>query len=255
MHKKAYLTIDDSPSKDFRVKIDFLYRHNIPAILFCIGEKILEYPDDVVYAIQRGFVIGNHSMTHPHFSDLYLEDCYHEIGQADAIIEDIYQKAGSERTAKYFRFPYFDPGGDLNSESYESKQLTMPRHQQFIYPNDEKRLAIQSFLRIKGYRQPKFEGLNTHWYNEYQHFYRFDIRCTFDQKDYWLGQANAPDGLDKAEAILARIDANYIEEGRTLNDPSTTDIILVHDHDYTTELFYKIIDRYLEKKIEFISAG
>ena len=51
--KNVYLTIDDAPSKDFREKIDFLISKNIPAIIFCVGNKIEDRSEDVIYAIKN----------------------------------------------------------------------------------------------------------------------------------------------------------------------------------------------------------
>lgn len=252
-NKKAYLTIDDAPTKDFHDKLKFLVHHNIPAIIFCIGEKILQYPETVMEAIQKGFVIGNHSMTHPHFSDLSLDNCLDQIRNNDEIIEMIYKTSGIERPAKFFRFPFFDTGGDLNAEDYEAKGKK-PFNEREPFKNAEKRNAIQSFLKALGYRLPRFEGVNLNWVREQNLLDDYDVRCTFDQMEYWYGQKNAPHGLDKAENILARIDENAPEEGLALNDLSTTDIILIHDHENTTKLFYQILERYLEKGIKFIAA-
>ncbi len=252
--KKAYLTIDDAPSNDFRNKVDFLSKMKIPAIFFCVGENILKHENDMVYAIHKGFTIGNHSLTHPYFSDLSLEECQYQIKKTDEIIEQMYQKSGVERPAKFFRFPLFDSGGDDNSAEYQKESLEQVR---LMYPREEKRKAIQSFLQAQGYRQPDFQGINLKRFNDAKLLDDFDVRCTFDQKEYWLNKEDAPDGLNEAEAILARIDKDYPEKGQALNDLGTTDIILIHDHDYSgqiVELFYTIIRRYIEKGICFLAV-
>lgn len=250
--KKAYLTIDDAPSKDFRNKVDFLSNHHIPAIFFCVGENIPKYENDIIYAIHKGFVMGNHSLSHPYFSDLTFDEWQYEIKRTDDMIERIYQKSGVARPAKFFRFPYFDPGGDINSEEFK-KELLEPPHVRLEFEREDKRKAIQSFLKALGYHQPNFQGIH-HYAKRVD---EFDIGCTFDQKEYWLGKEDAPGGLNRAEAILARIDEDYPGEGLALNDLGTSDIILIHDHDYSSqaiELFYKIISRYIEKGICFLEA-
>lgn len=255
--KKAYLTIDDAPSNDFRNKVDFLFNHKIPAIFFCVGENIPKYENEMIYAIHKGFIIGNHSLSHPYFSDLLLDECQYQIKRTDEIIEQIYQKSGMERPAKFFRFPYFDPGGDINSEEYK-KELLEPPHVRLGYKRDDKRKAIQSFLQALGYRQPNFQGIHLQWFNDAILLGEFDVRCTFNQMEYWLNKEDAPGGLNKAEAILARIDKDYREEGQTLNDLGTTDIMLIHDHDYSAqiiELFYTIMRRYIEKGICFLKVS
>jgi peptidoglycan/xylan/chitin deacetylase (PgdA/CDA1 family) len=254
--KKAYLTIDDAPSSDFRNKVDFLSSHKIPAIFFCIGANIPKYENDMIYAIHKGFIIGNHSWSHPYFSDLSMAECQSEIRRTDEMIESVYQKSGVERPAKFFRFPYFDPGGDVNSAEFNKEMREAP-YFRTIYPRDDKRKALQSYLKTLGYRQPGFQGIHLQWFNSAKLPNESDVRCTFDQKEYWLNKEGAPQGLNKAEAILARIDEDYPEGGRALNDSGTTDIILIHDFDFSgqmIELFYKIMNRYIEKGICFLKA-
>ncbi len=226
--KSAYLTIDDSPSKDFTAKMEYLHQQGIPALFFCIGNLMQKNELVMRAAIERGFMIGNHSFSHPFFSTLSLEDCRREILQTDQIIEQLYQDAGVQRPAKYFRFPYFDIGGDKQTE-------------------------LQQYLHELGYRQPPFDGINPKYFSDPSLLQGMDVRCTFDQAEYWYQQPDAPSGLSTAEAILARIDEDLPYEGRALNREDTVDIILVHDHDNTTELFYRIMARYIHKGIQFVS--
>lgn len=254
--KKAYLTIDDAPSKDFRNKVDFLLENQIPALFFCNGEQMAKYENDLIYAIHHGYIIGNHSFTHPYFSDLTLEECRSEIRRTDDLVEQIYQKSGVERPGKFFRFPYFDPGGDASGAEYRKDCQDPPRVRAAFLRND-KRKAIQEFLRSLGYRQPRFQGINHHWFQKAGLLDSLDVFSTYDQKEYWLNKEDAPGGLHQAEGILARIDKDNPQEGLTLTDPGTADIILIHDHGFSeplNELFYRIIKRYIEKGICFLKA-
>ena len=70
----ALLTIDDVPENNTIEILDYLYKRHIPAILFTIGKKASIHPEILIYAINHGFIIGNHSYTHPHFSDLTLDE-------------------------------------------------------------------------------------------------------------------------------------------------------------------------------------
>lgn len=249
--KKVYLTIDDGPSKDFNNKIDFLSEKTIPAIFFCLGENLILYHSDVIKAVRKGFIIGNHSFNHTHFSDMSLDACKDSIWKADQIIDSIYQESGIARRFKLFRFPYFDQGGDSSGQAYEMK-ISKPPSEWFIYSNKEKRMAIQSFLKESGYIQPAFKGINTKFFIDNGLLQSIDIRCTFDQMEYFLGRDNAPYGMSTEEAILGRIDEDVPYLGRSLNRYETSDIILIHDEERTTALFYKIITRYLEKDFEFM---
>lgn len=249
--KKVYLTIDDGPSKDFREKVDFLYERNIPAVFFCLGENLVMHEDDVLNAIRKGFIIGNHSFKHRHFSDMSLEECKESILMTDEIIEILYKRSGSKRPMKLFRFPHFDQGGDISGKAYESK-WSKPKSEWFSYKMEDKRTAIQAFLMELGYIQPQFIGINMKFFVDKTLMEGVDVRCTFDQMEYYLGKENAPYGMSKEEAILGRIDEDVPYEGRSLNCLETSDIILTHDEEKTTELFYKIINRYLEKNFEFL---
>jgi len=250
--KSAYLTIDDAPSLDFTAKVDYLHQRNVPALFFCVGEFIQLYLPAVQYAIQRGFLIGNHSFRHPHFSDLSLDECKQEIRDTDELINQAYANLGLERPARYFRFPYFDTGGDASGQAYEAK-WSRPRSDWFKYEFANKRLALQQYLRGLGYQQPAFEGINLRYSVDANLLAGVDVRCTFDQAETWLNKPDAPWGLSSEDAILARIDEDRPYEGRSLNRSDTVDIILIHDHEKTTALFYRIIARYIEKGIRFLS--
>jgi peptidoglycan-N-acetylglucosamine deacetylase len=115
--KKIYLTIDDFPSKWGAEKIDFLVSQRIPAILYCRGEFLEQYLDFAVYAIEHGFLLGNHSYSHPHFSDLSLAACQIEINRTEQLIQMAYQKSRTLRPLKTIRFP-FGTGGPEGLETY-----------------------------------------------------------------------------------------------------------------------------------------
>jgi len=249
--KKAYLTIDDAPSRDFIAKTEFLDRHGIPALFFCEGQFIQQNERSLFTAIELGFLIGNHSFSHPHFSDLSVEECKREIRQTDALIEHIYRKIGVAWTAKYFRFPYFDSGGDASAVAYETK-WSKPSAEWFRYERDDRRQELQDYLRGLGYRQPQFQGINPQYFADPNLLSGVDVHCTYDQAEYWLHEVNAPWGLSKEEAILGRIEEDFPYEGRSLNCEDTVDIVLVHDHEKTTDLFYQIIGRFIEKGIDFL---
>ena len=210
-----------------------------------------QHEDALRAAVELGFLLGNHSFSHPHFSDLSVEECKREILQTDELIDHIYQSTGLERPAKYFRFPYFDSGGDASGLAYEAK-WSGPASEWFRYEYDDKRKQLQTYLWDLGYRQPKFDGINLKYCDNPNLLTGVDVHCTYDQSEYWLHEANAPFGLSTEAAILGRIEEDYPYQGRSLNCEETVDIMLVHDQEKTTELFYRIIERYLEKGIQFL---
>src|SRR5689334_572664 len=99
----AYLTIDDSPSLDFMNKLDFLDAHDIRAIWFCQGNYMEQRPQMIIDALLRGHIIGNHSYSHPHFSDISLDQAFAEIRATDAVLDELYQRSGTERRHRLFR--------------------------------------------------------------------------------------------------------------------------------------------------------
>jgi peptidoglycan-N-acetylglucosamine deacetylase len=241
--KKIYLTIDDIPSVFFDKKIDFLYENKIPALLFCQGNMIENKIDKLVESIKRGYVLCNHSFSHPHFSDLSIEQCYSEINRTDRIIQKLYDEAGMGWEKKYFRFPYFDRGGNSGGVSYEKKESAT---------NIGRIIKIQDILKDLGYVKPDFKDITYGWYHEESPVEYIDTFCTFDQAEYFFGNANAPSGLNDENSILKRIEADLPAERMGLNSPGSSEIILIHDHDYTNDLFFKCIRRYAEKEFEFV---
>ena len=108
----ALLTMDDIPSDNTHAIVDYLNEAGIQAVMFAIGEKAEQNPEPVVYAIQHGMIVGNHSYSHPHFSRLSLADGIQQIEKSEAVLNRLYDMAGVERTYRPFRFPYGDKGGE-----------------------------------------------------------------------------------------------------------------------------------------------
>lgn len=212
--KIVYLTIDDCPSRDFRRKIDFLLANKIHAILFCTGTRMERYPDDVVYAIKNGFIIGNHSYRHEHFSVINLKRIENEIAITDIIINNLYKRAGIKRKIKLFRFPYGERGLRIN------------------------RATIQEILKKYGYRQPNFKNINYPFFKKFGFDKSRDVFWTYDISEFKIK------GLKQILLNIERKRGNL----RNLN---SRDIILIHDHPKTTMKFFKIIERMLRKGIKF----
>jgi len=214
----AFLTVDDVPSPLFEEKLAFLREASVPAVFFCIGRNVAGNEDALVRALDLGFELGNHSWTHPKFSELGIEECEREIERADEAIGAIYRLAGRHWPRKLFRFPYFD------------------------YGRPELREAIQERLRALGYEAPAAQREDASLAGgSSPRSGRADTGCGFDQKEYWLGKPDAPEGLDRAEVILARISDERPRDG---------DIILIHDHDFSHGLFFECVESYLSHGIE-----
>ncbi len=155
--EKIILTFDDSPSKKFKELLDYLIKKEYKAILFVIGKKVNKQNEKfLIEAIKKGFLIGNHSYTHPHFRKISFEKAKLEILKTDKIIEKLYKKAKLKRSLKVFRFPFFDQGGF-------------------------KRNKLQRFLKNLGYRNPYYSS-----YSFLMKTYRgeYDLFRNLDPKDW-----------------------------------------------------------------------
>ena len=108
----AYLTIDDAPSETLGAKLDALDAYDVPAVLFCEGRRLDDYPALAERAVEAGYHLGNHTYSHPHASDISADTFEHELTRTERRIDAIYDRTGLDRPARLFRFPYGDDGGD-----------------------------------------------------------------------------------------------------------------------------------------------
>jgi len=226
-----YLTIDDGPSDDFRNKVNFLSSKKIPAIFFCTGRNIEKKQDDLIYAIKKGFVIGNHAYSHKAFSQLSAEECLEEIRKTDKLTDSCYKTAKVKRPAKVFRFPYGDKGAAYLKDA----------------TNDEKRtriLKIQNLLKKFGYSQPLFKGITHEWFHK-QNLDKFvDVYWTFDIEEWKLRKSREESDIRSLNDVMDRIDKN-------MTGGESNEIILMHDHAETSAMFKKIIEKLMSKGFKF----
>ena len=217
MTKTGYLTIDDAPSTDFLNKLDFLTERGIFAIWFCQGNFLEARPEMAIEAIKRGHWIGNHSYSHPHCSELPVDQIFAEIRATDAVIRDLYKRADLPRPHKLFRFPFGDKGGARRSD-------------------------IQGLLPAVGFQQPPFRDVTYAPYLE--RGYAADADCAWTVESYEYRVPSADDNL-------ALLRAPHDRTGGSIDDASSADILLIHDHPATTQLFIQIIDRLMRSGVEF----
>ena len=238
--KRAFLTIDDGPSQTLRNKIDYLFSKSIPAVLFCQGSFLEQRAEQAIYAIEKGYIIGNHSFDHPYFSTLEIDQCFSQIERTDKIIDQIYEKANTKRAAKYFRFPHGDKGGlqlsgaiNLNArEISERKQL------------------IQNFLHKLGYSKPKFETITYPYYKNSTLSIDLDWMWTYDVTD-WKFRMPHQRSVDVLREMFSRMDEHSPENYKGLNYPYSDEIVLIHDHPESDDIFMPVIERLLFKGIVF----
>lgn len=216
---KAILTIDDIPSKNTPAFVDYLKENEIPAIMFAWGEHLEKHPAEAEYAVTNGMIIGNHSYSHPHFSDLSPEECFDEIEKCESLINGLYRYTGIKREYRPFRFPYGDKGG-------KNKDI------------------IQKYLKEKGFHKVKDTEIPYPWWKEEGMDRDIDTFWTFDFEEYRI----RPGSGFTAEDVWNRINDPGPEYGAPLFADGGNHIIIIHAHDETEELvpeYYKEFLGYL----------
>ncbi|MBO6162265.1 MAG: polysaccharide deacetylase family protein [Eubacterium sp.] len=223
---KLILTIDDIPQSVTVPMVDYLYEKKIPAVFFAVGSNIEKNPAPAIHALKKGFLIGNHSYSHPAFSKLSFAEGLKEICRTEELLDWLYSMAGVPHRIRLFRFPYIDKGGE-NKEKY----------QEYLRNNGYRRLADDE-VTAEGYRLHKEDQ---------------DIACSFDCQEY-----NIPPGTMTMEDVLERIHKGDPGNGAFVTDDSTQ-IVLLHSHDDTERLvpgYYRIIlDELIQVGGSFVPAG
>jgi peptidoglycan/xylan/chitin deacetylase (PgdA/CDA1 family) len=81
-----------------------LKANGVPATFFVTGDFARSFPSDVRAMAQAGHPVGNHSNTHPYFTQISDAAIRQELSLADAAISPL----SGRPTAPLFRFPYGD---------------------------------------------------------------------------------------------------------------------------------------------------
>ncbi|HEX4484178.1 MAG TPA: polysaccharide deacetylase family protein [Solirubrobacteraceae bacterium] len=95
------LTFDDGPGPYTPGVLNVLEREHVPATFFVIGEELRYFSASTVREIHDGFVIGDHTETHPMMAQLSKHDQHEELFEQAARIELL-----GGRRPRLFRPPY-----------------------------------------------------------------------------------------------------------------------------------------------------
>jgi peptidoglycan/xylan/chitin deacetylase (PgdA/CDA1 family) len=95
------IEIDDRTLYGF---LDILRARGIHGTFFLTGRWVQAYPDAARAIVNEGHEIGNHSLTHPHFSRIGLDGAASELDKTEQIILE----TTGVTSRPYFRFPYGD---------------------------------------------------------------------------------------------------------------------------------------------------
>lgn len=109
------LTFDDGPGPSTGPLLDVLARHGARATFFLVGKNIRGYALDgdastafalAIRTVRDGHRLGNHTDSHTR-EPLPPDALIQEIHTVDALLREIYQKAGATSPNKFpFRLPY-----------------------------------------------------------------------------------------------------------------------------------------------------
>lgn len=275
MPRDAYLTIDDSPTHETDALLDFLIARDIPATLFCIGsaykdmhiecEGIEQNPGPILRAIQKGFLIGNHTYTHRRSSELAYEEIVAEIEKTEMLIDGLYKQAGKTRPARLMRFPHIDRGAggwvvDYNAAGPHKEvlmelfgsglniSLNPPSEAQI-----EKKDKIQDYLKREGFVTDIYKGVTFPWYQGEMKESR-DLLYTYSTSDWMLNPDLAcysePWAYKSLEALKGKID-----DDPWLQDEGSAHIVLAHDHNKLFGVVTALIAHMQDSFIRFIAPA
>lgn len=114
--KKVALTFDAAWGEEYTDEIlKILEKNNVKATFFLVGNWVDRYPEKVKKIYEKGHEIGNHSTSHPHFTELNNEKIKEEIFLTSEKVKSINNKGTT-----LFRPPF----GDYNSEVVKTVKET-----------------------------------------------------------------------------------------------------------------------------------
>lgn len=94
--KRVALTFDDGPDSSVTPRVlDILKSNNVKANFFFLGTQIDYFPRVAKRAYNEGHLILNHSLNHPHFSELNLQEIKNQIIYTGERIRSITGKRSS----------------------------------------------------------------------------------------------------------------------------------------------------------------
>jgi peptidoglycan-N-acetylglucosamine deacetylase len=99
--REVALTFDDGPGPYTEQVLTVLRRERVPATFFVIGEEVKDFGGALAAEVREGFVIGNHTQTHPMLADLSPAGQRRQIEDQDIIVG-----AAGVPPERLFRPPY-----------------------------------------------------------------------------------------------------------------------------------------------------
>lgn len=213
------LTLDDGPSELAQEKLAYLNSLGIKAVWFCLGANLEQRPEIALHVLGTGHIIANHSYSHPHFSQISIDQAREEITHTDQVINKLYKHAGVRRPVKLFRFPYGDQG-DGEVAKKESKLAYKKQLEQFL--NNE------GFSPLSDVGAVEFYGDYANRPGEYDWLWSYDIQ------EWAIGHEN---GLQLSINEVK----NNLRQYLSAYNKNLDQVILMHDHERTNQYFSELI--------------
>lgn len=104
--KVVYLTFDDGPVPEVTPwVIDLLWKENIKATFFCVGENVMKYPEVYQQILDGGHSVGNHTYNHWQGIKKGNQDYFDNIEKAAGFIDsDLFRPPHGWLTRSQYRF-------------------------------------------------------------------------------------------------------------------------------------------------------
>ncbi|PZQ44941.1 MAG: polysaccharide deacetylase family protein [Micavibrio aeruginosavorus] len=259
--RSAYLTIDDSASERTDDLVDYLVKKGIPAVFFCWGENLEKNPAAMVRAVQKGFVLANHTNTHQRASNNDAAFTIDEIKQCEFLIDRIYKEAGVKKSHKYFRYPHVDRGTgawviDYDQADPHTRQAVMEEIADGVNLPDkskpatsafEKKQQLQDYLKGAGYTNP-FTKVTHDWFWSGEMGQAVDSLFTYSNADWMM----LPHQLGKWPYKTVQDLKQKARNNRWLNEENSVSLVLAHDKTLIVDVTIELIDDMLETGLKFL---
>jgi len=104
--KVVYLTFDDGPVPEVTPwVIDLLWKENIKATFFCVGENVMKYPEVYQQILDGGHSVGNHTYNHWQGIKKGNQDYFDNIEKAVGFIDsDLFRPPHGWLTRSQYQF-------------------------------------------------------------------------------------------------------------------------------------------------------
>lgn len=219
-------TMDDVSSRNTPAIVDALCERGITAIMFAVGMNVERFWEEAIYAVRKGMIVGNHSYSHVHFSEITLDEAIAEIDRCEAVLDRLYREAGVERAYRPFRFPYGDKGG-------------------------ENKAALQQYLAAQHFDKVNDRHIPCAWWREHGMDKDIDTFWTFDFEEYKVQYD--PDFTK--ESVWAKVNDKHPARGAALFGENQRHIVLMHAHDETEAVwpgyYRELLDCMLKNGVAF----